>query len=482
MTTAFESSWGRLHPASVVVNLIPRAWATVQNAWPLLIALVYGQAMGETLLFLTLSVVFLVMTLGSSLVHFLTLRYRVHGNKLEIRSGLLNRQVRVIQAERVQNVEMIRNIFHRMSGLVEVRVETASGSEIEGFLSALSVDDATGLIHQIETARRRTPVGVPDASEAPGETFWANGPIQILWYGATSVRLGLAAIILGVVYELFLARSIGQGNADVAVLRRFGMSGGFVVAVGAVAGAWFLGILGTFVRYWGFALTRRKRQVIAESGLFTRRRIVLPPRKVQSISLVEPFVRRLLGFCSVRIHTAAARPSGDGTQQSQALVPYVDRNEWRTVVDRVLPRKIPNVPPEKWRPAAPAEHVRALLSAAFRWTMLCAALAWAFWPWGLASVALVPVAMFVAGKDVAFQRWHVDEHFVISRKGWLTRSTRLLDRDKIQSTMAHQGPIYRRYGLGVVVLRVAGQSVRLPAMAWSDATSTAQRLLRKEAS
>ena len=72
----------------------------------------------------------------------------------EMQSGLLNRQVRVIPPERIQNVELTRNVFHRMSGLVEVRVETASGTDIEGQLSALSEHEALALMQVSQVVER----------------------------------------------------------------------------------------------------------------------------------------------------------------------------------------------------------------------------------------------------------------------------------------------------------------------------------------
>src|SRR6185503_14051289 len=138
---------------------------------PIALAFVYGQANGQGLFDLGLLLLFFGLAIGNTLVHYLTLRYRLADGRLEIRSGLLNRQARVIAADRVQNVEMVRNVFHRLSGLVEVRIETASGTEVEGLLSALSVADAEALIGALEAARGEVPAAHPDE----GDLLVANG-------------------------------------------------------------------------------------------------------------------------------------------------------------------------------------------------------------------------------------------------------------------------------------------------------------------
>ena len=154
-----EVPWLRLHPASLFVNLVPRTWKTLVGMWPLLLLVVVGGSSSEDFALADFAWVglFLLSGVGSTVVHYLTLRYRVNGNKLEIKQGLLNRQARVIDPARIQNVGEVRNIFHNLTGLVEVRIETAGDVRTEGVLSALSVQNANGLIAALEAARGRAP-------------------------------------------------------------------------------------------------------------------------------------------------------------------------------------------------------------------------------------------------------------------------------------------------------------------------------------
>ena len=54
-----------------------------------------------------------------------------------IRTGLIFRNERHIPFSRIQNVDAIQNVFHRLFGVVEVRVETGGGKEEEAKLSVL---------------------------------------------------------------------------------------------------------------------------------------------------------------------------------------------------------------------------------------------------------------------------------------------------------------------------------------------------------
>ncbi|MFN7144746.1 MAG: PH domain-containing protein, partial [Myxococcota bacterium] len=138
---ASRDEWRSLEPASLLVNLIPDLWRTVRAAWPLLLAVLVGGGIAN-LVNLGILGVFLASAVGRTVLHFLTLRYRLHEGKLEIRTGLIGRRFRVIDPARIQNVEIVQNVFHKAAGLVELRIETAGDSGAEGMLSALSIREA----------------------------------------------------------------------------------------------------------------------------------------------------------------------------------------------------------------------------------------------------------------------------------------------------------------------------------------------------
>ena len=74
-----------------------------------------------------------------SLSRYLTLRYRFEAHELVIRSGLLFRNERHVPYDRVQNLDAVQNVFHRLLEVVEVRVETGGGQEPEAKMSVLSL-------------------------------------------------------------------------------------------------------------------------------------------------------------------------------------------------------------------------------------------------------------------------------------------------------------------------------------------------------
>jgi putative membrane protein len=400
------------------------------------------------------------IALGSTLVHYWTLRYRVHEGRLEIVVGLLDRSVRTIAPDRVQNVERVQNIFQRAFGLVEVRVDTAGGPGVEGLLSALSVEEADRLIEALAAARPVAAVAAAD--EVLVETSFAD----LLRVGVTAGRPGVAFVVFGVALLAF----------DILGWRDE-LRPPVMVAVGAAAliGVWLLGIVNVFLTNWRFKLARRAAGLYAEQGLFTRRQIDLRGDKVQSVAIVEPLLHRWLGFGSLRIETAAVAATEGRLAMAEAIVPAMDTAHLRTLAHEVLPIA-PDL--DDLEPADPRAFPSVVASGLLRALGSVVVAVFLFRLWGLFALVLVPLAWVDARLDLGSQGVRITEDAVVVRRGFWRRWTVVLPRRKIQSVQAVEGPLVRLLGLSVVVLRVAGTAVALPAMSREAAAETLDALAR----
>lgn len=489
-----EEPWRRLHPASVLVNLLPRTWQLVRGFWPvLLVVVIGGSSDGRLLADLPFLLWFLVAAVANTLVHWLTLRYRLLDGRLEMHSGLLHRQRRSFSPKKIQHVEVVRNVFHRLAGLAEVRIETASGDEVEGQLSALSVQEAQRLVRALRQGALEVGEDQDGAVEVreedEGVEILANGPWDLAWYGATSLRLGWLYLLIFVGFETLRVSSDGGDEAALegvgalwADLSRQGATTWVVlgIAVFLVLVAWLAGIGMMMVRHHGFVLRQRGDRVSVREGLTTTRRMELAVARVQLVRHRASWVRRWLGFGSVTVETASAQGAVQGSPRSMVHVPVVPDAALTPVLDVVLP-DLPRPVLAELRPPDP----RALRRGRIRGVLLAlvvtvAMVLWWSW-WGLVGLVLLPLLWWRAELDHRHQGWLVTDDLVVSRRGYLTRTTDWAVFRRIQSVVCEQGVFLRRYGLAVVVLRLAGGStVTLPLLdeeeAWALATTLAGRV------
>ncbi len=165
---------------------------------------------------------FLGIVVATTLVRYFTLRYRILGKDFIVTQGLLFRRVRSVPIRRIQNVDLVQNVFHRLLGVAEVRLETASGKEPEATLSVLTNKQIAELRHAILNAQRVVPAVEPAensaapplpgtlthaASNAPGAMPVLHGdqPLNHISTGQLFLA-GLAsnrgAVLLGIVLGL----------------------------------------------------------------------------------------------------------------------------------------------------------------------------------------------------------------------------------------------------------------------------------------
>ena len=90
---------------------------------------------------------------AAALWHQWVFRYGFSDRGLVIHEGLIFRNVRTVDYERIENVDTQRGVLHRMAGVAEVRVETSSGGKPEALIRVLSLADVQAMRERIFAQR-----------------------------------------------------------------------------------------------------------------------------------------------------------------------------------------------------------------------------------------------------------------------------------------------------------------------------------------
>lgn len=407
---------------------------------------------------------------GFGLLRWLSVRYRVSAERVELRSGLLNRQHRSVRRDRVRTVDLTASLVHRVFGLSVLEIGTGSQSGSDGRLSlnAVSTREAARLRRELLD---RSPVAVP-AGTAPAETHPAdeqaeNCPAEVIarfrpsWLRfAPLTTSGLVAVlaVLGTGYRI--ADDLGVRPGDLAGVRRAGDQLGteplwLAVTTVAVA-ALLVGALGSVVIYleswWGYRLTREPDgTLLLRRGLLTTRSLSIEQRRMRGVEVTDSLLLRAFrgARCAAVTTGLDARSSLGG-----ALLPPAPRVEADRVASATLLIPDPageTAAPLRRHPAAALRRrmVRALTPAA-------AMIAVAWWAapvvgWPLlgtpALLVLLPAAALV-GWDRYRNLGHrlTGEHLLIGQ-GSLRRRRVVLQRAGIIGWRMRQSVFQRRAGL-----------------------------------
>jgi putative membrane protein len=484
----------RTHPATIAIK-------TVRSVLQLLAFVIVfgilragdqgGWALAGILGFVFLAV---VVGLGFSWLSWSYFTYGIVGSDLLIREGVLVKKRRTIPLARIQGVNVRADIFMRALGLVELRVQTAGGGdEPEASIGSIPLADAevlrAALLRGHKTAQEAA------GAQAENPIFGADPAGRMSDFrgalgGAEVAREAPSFEFVLSVGRLVLS-AITSKQIAIMILIAFGFSGQFIellgpqvfeeaaevvsaLAVGAIVVLAILAVLVgmtiavvvAVVRTWGFSARRVDTRVETEAGLLERRMTSLPVRRVQSVTIDETWLRRLLGYQAVYVETAGFGRSDEdrGGLSKAAIVPLAKRSEIRPLMHGLLPEA--EIFPETRGLPRRSLRFYILLPTVITFIIavpVIAILAFVFPPGAIASGGVAfGIALIVAG--VRILNWRaagigVDDRAIAVQSGIIGRKRVRLSRSRLQSLRVRQTWFQRRAGLATLTASsVSGSS------------------------
>lgn len=472
MTTASEGlapggDERRLHPLSWLFVLLQQLKSF---ALPLIVLLVTGRGNSWELWGLAGAGALVVV----SLAQYFTYRFRVEGDGLVIRSGLLHKSLRHIPFQRVHNVALHQTLLHRLVGVAEVRLESAGGVKPEAEMRVLSLDDAHAL-EELVRARGRDAAPGADGAAAPVE----EGRVLLSLPTPEVIRLGLVSnrgmIVVAAAFGL-LAQSGSELFGDLVAawvkgavgmgrdlhLGWLGWSLGVAsLLLAAVVALRLLSVVLALLQFHGFTLVEHGRRLSAQRGLLTRLRANMPRSRIQAWSLREGVVHRWFGRRSLRVDSASVEAVNE-QRSLRDLAPLATPDTIDALVRHLLPGG--HWPPRDWRPLHPRAWRRQFTLPALATVVAAAALYFTEGPWGLAALALLPLWLLRARVWARHAAYAEEGGVVAVREGWLDKRWRFAEVRKLQSLTLTQSPLDRRHGMASLQLDTVGASPLEPSL------------------
>jgi putative membrane protein len=456
----------RLHPTSVLFALLGHGKRLIL---PGLIVLFGARSGGDDweVWAMLLIVPYAVAAFGRTLAY----RYRFDPAELVIRTGLIFRNERHIPYTRIQNVDSVQNVLHRLFGVTAVSIETGGARESEAVLEVVSLEAFQELRRRVFEERSAVAI---DAVETPPEASlldldWREVALCGLIQGRGLVVLGT---IFGVLWEagiidsfadrFFGERTAGRGALTQLVLAFFGQglppARTMVVTIGAFA--LFLVIVRLFsigwalVTLYGFRVRRVGEDVRIEFGLLTRVTATVPVRRIQAVTIHQGPLHRLLHRASIRVDTAGGEGKESAQAQRHTIAPLIRWSQARSFVQAINPDAEIDPP---WNNVHPRgvrrEFVRSAVFSALVALTFGAALRW----WTLAVAGIMLIAGWLHARGyIRTLGWAVTDSVVVFRSGWLWSATTVAPLVKIQVVSTSESPFDRRHGMARVSVDTAG--------------------------
>ncbi|MDE2942684.1 MAG: PH domain-containing protein [Gemmatimonadota bacterium] len=491
----------RLHPLSVGFSLASQLRRAIL---PLIIGGASANFLGVVEMRFVLLVGLIPLVVGS-VVRYLTFRYRYEEAELVIRSGLLFRRERHVPYARIQNLDAVQGVFHRVLGVVEVKLQTGGGQEPEATLTVLPLPALEALRERVREGKREAAgeatagvrvtaaeeTATPDAAvtgnlaepaadpapadSAEGRTLLHLPARELLLHGLLQNRgMVLIAAAFGLAWETglferasdwvageqsWIGPAVEGAAADV-------VAAGILVTVLAIAAlvaafvifARLLSIVWTLVRLHDYRVVRSEEGLRATFGMLTQVAATIPLRRVQTVTIHEGPLQRWAGRVAVGVQTAGgsqAGQPGNADPHRHRLAPILRRDRLREFLREVIPEL--DAPEVGWEPVSPLAFRRVVRGTCFLATLAAVPLYFTLGVWGVAFHAgFLAWAVFYARRYVDHLGWALKDDMVWFRSGWLWRRTTIARYTRIQVVALRASPIDRWRGMASLRVDTAG--------------------------
>ncbi len=490
-TTPEEVGWRRL-PGRML--LVGPATALLRLAPALVVLVLFGAGSGNsTQVWIAGAAVVVAVAVG--VVRWRTTRYRITDERVELHSGLLNRQRRSVPRDRIRTVDLTAPLLHRLVGLSVVKVGSGqSGSDAGLDLDAVTTDEAERLRRELlaRPAPARGPatvaggtgadrarvegngadgngadgngaggdgtVGPADPVDPAGEELdridWSSLRFAPLTVSSLAAIGALAGAGWNVLNETGLdPRSLPGADAVAGELSAAPVWATVLVAVALLLLVMVAGSIVLFVeRWWDYRLSREPDGTLrVRRGLLTKRSLSVSEQRLRGVTVSEPLLVRALGGGAQAGALTVGLAGEDTDSGGGALGPPVRRAHAHAVAATAARATGPVTDgPLRAHPArARARRLVRAVGPALVPAVALGVFAWfdaAVWP-VVVGVALVVVAVPLALDRYRALGHRLDERYLVARHGSLLRTTTALRRDGVIGWRVRQSLFQRRAGV-----------------------------------
>ncbi len=457
MSTSFDVP-KRQHPLGVLIIGAQFTWKSVQASWPILIGASFGELQWYHFLVIPAG---LVLVGAFALLYYLRFHFYISSDALIVERGIFQRERLQIPFDRIQAVQLFQGPIQQVFGLTGVRVDTAgsSGSELE--LVAIRKSEAAILQKFLnDKMLQATPLEEEQAEfdaerdEDSGQPLVSLNLTGLLKVGLSQNHFKNAFLGLALFMSLF------QGAEEQVAQWLDGVPTGIISVVGLtsvllfIPGLVVMGMVGVLtslgsaaLRYWKLNSTLGQDGLKLQMGLLRRNTFDVPFDKIHMTEWKSNWIRRMLGYETVRIRQAQALGSGG----LRVFIPAMEPVHRAAMQDALYP---------DLQPAQAVFDVKP--ARRLRWLLLAGASIPAFllltdptlWHLVLA-VAWLVVVFWTTGRRYESYRLQVYTDCVVMEKGWFWRSRTVLKMSQLQGVEWKRNALLERRKIGHLIFHTA---------------------------
>ena len=348
--------WQRLSPLSVIFFVGKIVTHLIKDALPGMAPLAVVIFSSDNKLWMVSSILvgLLALILISSFLQYWFFKFKQEDLKVLINDGVFKKNHRVIEFDRIQNINILQPLYFRPFGLVTLQIETAGAKGNEADLAGIPRAYAELLRNQVLQQQHLSPDRSADAvkhtTEGSTQLVAQASLKDLVKYGISSNSLFWVFVFIAPVFGLaneFLEKLITKEDfARMAEFLGGGFTGNFLIALGVLLTTIVLmfgfSIVGAILRYFHYQLTlnqltlnvnRSNQQGLnnptlkRSSGLLTNYEESLRLQKIQTIITQSNFIGRWLRVENLTLGQVSTSQNNAKNKKSLFVIPARTKNQ-----------------------------------------------------------------------------------------------------------------------------------------------------------
>ena len=479
----------RTHPLGLIIAFIT---GLPQLIFPV-VALLFGTARSNKGTPYTLYIIAIVLGISLLFRWIAWMRFRFHLDEDDIRieQGVINRTVRSIPYDRIQDVSIEQKLLAQVFNVGEVKFETGGGEGEDAKLSFVSMERAEALRATIR-ARKADHVTIADTAETgfvpEAPPLFAMDTNRLVTLGLYSFSLVIFAVLGGLAqqFDFLLPFDFWDfkhwiGMAEDRGVSMDGISNGariigtLFALLALITLGFATGIIRTVLKEYGFRLDRTERGFRRRRGLLTKTDVVMPVNRAQAAIVVTGPIRKRRGWHALKFVSLAQ----DSKEESDFMAaPLAKLSEiWPIAAQTTITPPDGDMPFRISSFAYWATGLIGLVIAMF--IAMVAAMIFADAPFAKAVGLLAVPLLFL---PLAWAKWRhygdlIDPQQLYVRDGWWRQRLAIAPQVKVQSIEISQGPITRLLGLSTLHFGIAGGNIAFSALPLPEARAIRDRVM-----
>ncbi len=438
----------RIHPVGMILNLIKAIKSYIASF--IVLFFVGGNIDFNIYFFLGIVAIFAFMLL-SSFLEWLKFKYWIEDGEFRIEHGVFVKKKRYIPIERIQSINIRAGIIQQIFRLVKVQIETASGGiEAEAVLTAIKKEDVHTIEQAISIYKNGATLSQDDDEKEIELPTYKISKKELLIAASTSSGVGvilsaIAAFISQfdeiIPYEKIYDQFDFLANASFTIYA--------ILIFIAFVITWILSVIGVLLKYAYFTVTKDEKEIKISKGIFEKQQVSIPISRIQAIRIVQNPLRELLGYSTIYIESAGGSASDQGL--STVLFPVVNRKDVQTLLAQYLPSFTNE---QTVYPLPKKSLQRYLFRKLLPAVVICIPLIIVYLQWGLLSIVLLPISYYWGYLAFKNAGWVINDNRLQLSFRVISKTTVLIQRNKIQSMKSKTSYFQRRNGLQTISVTI----------------------------